>query len=107
MTDSSSTSSGQAGLSSRCTPEKRHRSHSHRSTGWLTRHGKRPRHLTGAEEFGRLINNVAVTVEHGQGPNGLYQGILLTIRTTQYAGVFLATGLYHDLPSGDLRDLPG
>ena len=41
-------------------------------------------------EFGRLMSNVAVTVEHGQGPPGLlglYQGIPLTSRTTQYAGV--------------------
>jgi predicted Zn-dependent protease with MMP-like domain len=42
------------------------------------------------EEFGRLMSNVAVTVEHGPGPHGLlglYQGIPLTSRTTQYAGV--------------------
>lgn len=42
------------------------------------------------EEFGRLMRNVAVTVEHGAGPPGLlglYQGIPLTSRTTQYAGV--------------------
>jgi len=42
------------------------------------------------EEFGRLMRNVAVTVEHGPGPPGLlglYQGIPLTSRTTQYAGV--------------------
>jgi predicted Zn-dependent protease with MMP-like domain len=42
------------------------------------------------EEFGRLMRNVAVTVEHGPGPPGLlglYQGIPLTNRTTQYAGV--------------------
>ena len=41
-------------------------------------------------EFGRLMRNVAVTVEHGPGPPGLlglYQGIPLTSRTTQYAGV--------------------
>ncbi len=41
-------------------------------------------------ELGRLMSNVAVTVEHGQGPRGLlglYQGIPLTSRTTQYAGV--------------------
>ncbi len=42
------------------------------------------------EEFGRLMSNVAVTVEHGAGPPGLlglYQGIPLTSRTTGYAGV--------------------
>jgi predicted Zn-dependent protease with MMP-like domain len=42
------------------------------------------------EEFGRLMSNVAVTVEHGRGPRGLlglYQGIPLTSRTTQYSGV--------------------
>ena len=42
------------------------------------------------EEFGRLLSNVAVTVEHGPGPVGLlglYQGVPLTSRTSQYAGV--------------------
>jgi predicted Zn-dependent protease with MMP-like domain len=42
------------------------------------------------EEFGRLMSNVAVTVEHGRGPRGLlglYEGIPLTSRTTQYSGV--------------------
>jgi predicted Zn-dependent protease with MMP-like domain len=42
------------------------------------------------EELGKLISNVAVTVEHGQGPPGLlglYQGVPLTSRTSQYAGV--------------------
>jgi predicted Zn-dependent protease with MMP-like domain len=42
------------------------------------------------EELGRMMRNVAVTVEHGPGPPGLlglYQGIPLTGRTTQYAGV--------------------
>lgn len=41
-------------------------------------------------EFGRLMSNVAVTVEHGPGPAGLlglYEGIPLTSRTTQYGGV--------------------
>lgn len=41
-------------------------------------------------ELGRLMSNVAVTVEHGPGPRGLlglYEGIPLTSRTTQYAGV--------------------
>jgi predicted Zn-dependent protease with MMP-like domain len=41
-------------------------------------------------EFGRLMSNVAVTVEHDQGPPGLlglYQGIPLTSRTTAYGGV--------------------
>jgi predicted Zn-dependent protease with MMP-like domain len=41
-------------------------------------------------EFGRLMSNVAVTVEHGAGPPGLlglYEGIPLTSRTTGYAGV--------------------
>ncbi|MBO0802911.1 MAG: metallopeptidase family protein [Nocardiopsaceae bacterium] len=42
------------------------------------------------EELGALMSNVAVTVEHGPGPPGLlglYQGVPLTSRTTQYAGV--------------------
>ena len=42
------------------------------------------------EQFRRQISNVAVTVEHGPGPRGLlglYQGVPLTSRTTQYAGV--------------------
>jgi predicted Zn-dependent protease with MMP-like domain len=42
------------------------------------------------EEFGALMSNVAVTVEHGPGPPGLlglYEGVPLTSRTTQYAGV--------------------
>jgi predicted Zn-dependent protease with MMP-like domain len=42
------------------------------------------------DELGRLMRNVAVTVEHGPGPPGLlglYQGVPLTSRTSQYAGV--------------------
>ncbi len=42
------------------------------------------------EEFGRLMRNVAVTVEHAPGPPGLlglYTGIPLTSRTTQYGMV--------------------
>jgi predicted Zn-dependent protease with MMP-like domain len=42
------------------------------------------------EELGRLMNNVAVTVEHDGGPAGLlglYEGVPLTSRTTGYAGV--------------------
>ena len=42
------------------------------------------------EELGRLMSNVAVTVQHEPGPPGLlglYEGIPLTSRTTQYAGV--------------------
>jgi predicted Zn-dependent protease with MMP-like domain len=42
------------------------------------------------EDLGRLMRNVAVTVEHGAGPPGLlglYEGIPLTARTSQYAGV--------------------
>jgi predicted Zn-dependent protease with MMP-like domain len=42
------------------------------------------------EELGRLMSNVAVTVEHRPGPPGLlglYQGVPLTSRTTGYAGV--------------------
>lgn len=42
------------------------------------------------EQLGRLMRNVAVTVEHGVGPPGLlglYEGIPLTSRTSQYAGV--------------------
>jgi predicted Zn-dependent protease with MMP-like domain len=42
------------------------------------------------DDLGALMRNVAVTVEHGAGPPGLlglYQGIPLTSRTTNYAGV--------------------
>ena len=42
------------------------------------------------EELDRLMRNVAVTVEHAAGPPGLlglYQGVPLTSRTSQYAGV--------------------
>jgi len=42
------------------------------------------------EELGQLMRNVAVMVEHGPGPSGLlglYEGIPLTSRTSQYAGV--------------------
>lgn len=42
------------------------------------------------EQLGRLMSNVAVTVEHRPGPRGLlglYQGVPLTSRTTGYAGV--------------------
>ena len=42
------------------------------------------------EELGQLMDNVAVTVEHGPGPPGLlglYEGVPLTSRTTGYAGV--------------------
>jgi predicted Zn-dependent protease with MMP-like domain len=42
------------------------------------------------EKLGRLMSNVAVTVEHEPGPPGLlglYEGIPLTSRTTGYAGV--------------------
>jgi predicted Zn-dependent protease with MMP-like domain len=41
------------------------------------------------EDLGQLMRNVAVTVEHGPGPPGLlglYQGVPLTSRTSQYAG---------------------
>jgi predicted Zn-dependent protease with MMP-like domain len=41
-------------------------------------------------ELGDLMRNVAVTVEHGPGPRGLlglYQGVPLTSRSSQYAGV--------------------
>jgi predicted Zn-dependent protease with MMP-like domain len=41
-------------------------------------------------ELGRLMRNVAVTVEHAPGPPGLlglYQGVPLTSRTSQYSGV--------------------
>jgi len=40
--------------------------------------------------LGELMSNVAVTVEHNEGPVGLlglYRGIPLTRRTTAYAGV--------------------
>ena len=42
------------------------------------------------ERLGEMMHNVAVTVEHGPGPRGLlglYQGVPLTSRTTQYSGV--------------------
>jgi len=42
------------------------------------------------EEFGGLMRNVAVTVEHWHGPPGLlglYEGVPLTSRTTHYSGV--------------------
>jgi predicted Zn-dependent protease with MMP-like domain len=42
------------------------------------------------EQLGAMMRNVAVTVEHGPGPRGLlglYEGIPLTSRTSQYAGV--------------------
>jgi len=41
-------------------------------------------------QLGRMMRNVAVVVEdYGGSPNllGLYQGVPLTARTTQYAGV--------------------
>jgi predicted Zn-dependent protease with MMP-like domain len=54
------------------------------------------------EEFGQQMRNVAVTVKYGVGPPGLlglYEGIPLTSRTSQYAGV---------LPNGlALSDHPG
>jgi len=42
------------------------------------------------EELGKLMRNVVVMVEHNPGPRGLlglYQGVPLTSRTTNYAGV--------------------
>ena len=42
------------------------------------------------DDLGRLMRNVAVTVEHDAGPPGLlglYEGVPLTARTTGYAGV--------------------
>ena len=53
------------------------------------------------EGLGLLMQNVAVTVEHGPGPPGLlglYEGIPLTSRTSQYAG--RAAGPHHHLPPG-------
>ena len=41
-------------------------------------------------KLGRLMRNVAVTVQHDAGPRGLlglYQGVPLTERTSNYAGV--------------------
>ena len=41
------------------------------------------------EDLGRLMRNVAVTVDHDGGPPGLlglYRGVPLTSRTTYYAG---------------------
>jgi predicted Zn-dependent protease with MMP-like domain len=42
------------------------------------------------DDLGRIMSNVAVTVEHRVGPPGLlglYEGIPLTARTSYYAGV--------------------
>lgn len=42
-------------------------------------------------ELGRLMRNVAVTVDHDNGPPGLlglYRGVPLTRRTTHYSGAF-------------------
>lgn len=42
------------------------------------------------EKLGAMMRNVAVTVEHNPGPRGLlglYQGVPLTSRTSNYAGV--------------------
>jgi predicted Zn-dependent protease with MMP-like domain len=42
------------------------------------------------EELGKLMRNVAVLVEHGQGPPGLlglYEGVPLTNRGSGYSGV--------------------
>src|SRR6266568_7389307 len=42
------------------------------------------------EEFGQLMRNVAVVVEHGEGRPGLlglYEGVPLTSRSTHYSGV--------------------
>ena len=42
------------------------------------------------EEVGKLMRNVAVLVEHGEGPPGLlglYEGVPLTSRSTGYSGV--------------------
>lgn len=42
------------------------------------------------QELAALLSNVAVTVEHNEGPTnllGLYQGVPLTHRTTSYSGV--------------------
>jgi predicted Zn-dependent protease with MMP-like domain len=41
-------------------------------------------------QLGRMMRNVAVTVDHDTPPNGLlglYQGVPLTERTSHYAGV--------------------
>ncbi len=42
------------------------------------------------DELGQLMRNVVVMVEHGDGPPGLlglYEGVPLTARSTQYSGV--------------------
>jgi predicted Zn-dependent protease with MMP-like domain len=42
------------------------------------------------EELGSLMRNIVVLVEHGDGPPGLlglYEGVPLTNRSTQYSGV--------------------
>src|SRR5690242_21933454 len=52
------------------------------------------------EQLGEMMRNVAVTVEHGPGPRGLlglYQGVPLTSRTTQYTGVLPDRSIIHRL----------
>jgi predicted Zn-dependent protease with MMP-like domain len=42
------------------------------------------------DELGQLMRNIAVLVEHGDGPPGLlglYEGVPLTARSTYYSGV--------------------
>src|SRR5215831_5726270 len=66
------------------------------------------------EEFGRLMQNVAVIVEHDPGPPGLlglYEGIPLTDRTSDYAGVLRdlphrGGGRRRGAPNGRARDRP-
>ena len=52
-------------------------------------------------ELGRVMRNVAVTVQHEPGPAhllGLYEGVPLTARTSNYAGVLPdRITIYHQL----------
>ena len=58
------------------------------------------------DQFGRLMDNVAVTGGARPGPRGLlglYEGVPLTSRGNQYAPG--GARPHHDLPPGDLREV--
>ena len=73
------------------------------ATGWDAFTTTKPLVVTALdglpEDLGQLMRNVAVTVGHDPGPPGLlglYQGIPLTSRTSDYAGVLPARiTIYH------------
>lgn len=59
------------------------------------------------EDLGRLMRNVAVIVEHDPGPPGLlglYEGIPLTERTSDYAGVLPDRITIYRLPTLQVCD---